>query len=209
MQSLKVRLVGTTPLLVSNPQTVNPHADISKAIAELTSKRKRSEAEDQDMHRLKFQAALYIDSDGPYLPSYNIFKSGQEAARLTKEGKLWERGISLIGERSHLSYKGPKDADGLWSDKRFVDVRDGRVSSGARILVTRPIFPEWSVEATFMVAEDVADPSKVLAHLVTAGQLIGVGTYRARFGRFSIEVVETSANLDKAIDNLGLARKAA
>ena len=46
MKSIKFRMTGTCPLMLNNPQTVNPMNEFTKAISELTSKRKKTD-EDQ------------------------------------------------------------------------------------------------------------------------------------------------------------------
>jgi len=205
IETLTLRLTGTTALMVSNPVTVDPFADVSKAISELSSKKKRTEAENLELHRMKFVAALYVDDVGPFLPGFNILRSVQEGAKLLRQGKTVERGLTVRDSRLYLNYQGPKTADGLWKDKRFVDVRDGKVASGSRIPVTRPIFPPgWTLDVTFDVAPDVANPADILAHAVTAGRLIGVGTYRSRFGKFSVSLVKSSTDLRKIADNLGV-----
>jgi hypothetical protein len=204
MERITVSLTGTNGLLLCNPQTVNPMSAASKAIKELTDKRKRSDAENREILALKYSAALYIDEKGPYLPAYNIFKSAQEAARLSKSGKIWDRGIIPVESKCYLDYKGPKDPQGLWEDPQFVDIRDGKVGSGSRIVVARPVFPQWKTQVSFDISADVANPADVLAHLQQAGRLIGVGTYRARFGRFEIELVDSTCDLSNACARLGV-----
>jgi hypothetical protein len=205
MESLEFRLTGTSPLLLNNPQTVDTLSEASVGIRELTSKRKRSEAEDIELRRQKFMAGLYLTPDGaPYIPAYNIQRAAQEAGRLSKQGKIWERGVWLGDDKCLLNYSGPKTAEGLWNDRRFVDNRDGKVGSGARIVVTRPIFPEWSCDVTFHFEPEIANPADILIHLVQAGRMIGVGTYRARFGRFTVSVIGGTVDVTRTAEKWGV-----
>ena len=205
METMTVRIQGETPLLVNNPSTINPLSENTKVIKEITGKRKKSDADVNELLRLKYHAALYHDAElGPYLPSYNFFRCGQEGGKLSKQGKNWERGVTVVGEKTALNYKGPRDPDGLWADTRFVDIRDGRIGA-SRVTVARPIFnPEWYCDVTFMIQPDVVNSGDILANLVTGGRLIGIGTYRARFGRFRVELVSSSANLDRACKSLSV-----
>jgi hypothetical protein len=57
----------------------------------------------------------------------------------------------------------------------------------AKIMRYRPIFRNWSLSATVMVNEDVVNLNEVKKALVDAGNLIGLGDYRPRFGRFDVE----------------------
>ena len=43
MKSIKFRMTGTCPLMLNNPQTVNPMNEFTKAISALTSKRKKTD----------------------------------------------------------------------------------------------------------------------------------------------------------------------
>ena len=63
-------------------------------------------------------------------------------------------------------------------------MRVGVLSGKQRIEAVRPIFPEWSVEATFTVDDEFISVSDVKRALTIAGPAIGLGTYRERFGRF-------------------------
>jgi hypothetical protein len=207
METMTVRLQGATPLLINNPSTINPLSENTKIIKEITGKRKKSDADVNDLLRLKYLAALYYDPDtGPYIPSYNAFRCGQEGGKLSKQGKNWERGVTVVGEKSSLQYKGPRDPDELWANSKFVDIRDGRIGA-SRVTVARPIFsPQWYCDVTFLIQPDVVNSGDILANLVVGGRLIGIGTYRARFGRFTVELVESSVNLDRACKNLSVTK---
>jgi len=207
METMTVRCQGASPLLVNNPSTVNPLEEVTKAIKEISGKRKKSDSDVNELLQLKYLASLYHDPDiGPYLPVYNFFRCGQEGGKLSKQGKNWERGITAVGDKTPIVYKGPRDPKELWNTPRFVDIRDGRIGA-ARVTVARPIFnPQWYCDVTFMIQPDVVNSADVLANLVVGGRLIGVGTYRARFGRFTVELISSSVNLDRACDNLGVSR---
>lgn len=218
--TISLQLTGVQALLVNSPETINPFSPATIAIAELTGKRKRTEAENLQLFRLKWQASLYLDAEkGPCLPANNILRSVQAAAALSRQGKNIERGVTVRESLVPIEYDGPRTPQAMWDDKRFVDVRDGKVSSGSRIPVVRPIFPVgWKCAVTFDLAPDVVSVADFLMHAVQAGRLIGVGTYRAKFGRFTLGLISASDAKDarKACEAYGVeilpgfdARKAA
>ena len=59
MKSIKFRMTGTCPLMLNNPQTVNPMNEFTKAISALTSKRKKTDEDQNEIFHLKFLASCY------------------------------------------------------------------------------------------------------------------------------------------------------
>lgn len=194
MESMTLRIVGTSPLMMNNPATINPLLSQTKAIKELTGKRKKTDADQMEIFRLKFGAALYLDANGPYIPSPWVWKSGLEGARKTKQGKEWEQGVSVRATRLPLEYSGPRDTNGLYANPDFVDVRPGSIGK-SKVPVVRPIFPQWAVETVLDIDDEIMNPRDVLAALHTAGRRLGIGTYRQQFGRFRLELVSSSSDL--------------
>jgi hypothetical protein len=203
MQTITLNVIGTTPLLMNNPVTINPLLPVTKAIKELTSKKRKTDADQEEIFRLKYSAALYRDESGPYVPSTWLWKSGLEGARKTKQGKEWEAGVQVRAVRMPLEYVGPRDVNGLYADSDFVDVRNGRIGT-SRVPVVRPTFPHWQFEATFDIDDDIMNPRDALTAIHTAGRRIGLGTYRQQFGRFRLEVVSASVNLSPLCDQLDI-----
>ena len=57
-----------------------------------------------------------------------------------------------------------------------------------RVMAYRPHIPEWNIEFEITVIdEDLIDGETLNTILVRAGQTVGVGNYRPRFGRFIVE----------------------
>jgi hypothetical protein len=188
-ESIALRLTGISPLMMNNPQTVNPFNPYTKAMKALTNKRKRTESEENELIKTKFMAALYWDEKlGPYLPGVSVWRSIMDGARISRAGKDVERGVFNEDDMVSLEYKGPRDPEGLYADKRFVDIRDASPQK-ARIMVTRPFFREWSLVAKFTFEDDVISRAALIAAAEVAGRLVGIGTFRQRFGRYGVAVV--------------------
>lgn len=192
-ETVTLQLTGTSALMMNNPQTVNPFNPFAKAMKALTSKRTRTESEENELIKLKFMAALYHDEKiGPYLPAVAVWRSIMDGARISRAGKGIERGVFAEEDKLRLEYDGPRDPEGLFANKRFVDIRDASPQK-ARIMVTRPIFPEWSLKAELMFLEDVISRDALINSAMVAGRLVGLGTFRMRFGRYSVKALNGAA----------------
>lgn len=184
-------MTGTAPLILHNVQTADPLNYWTKEIAKITAKRRnKTDADEQELGRLKFAAGLYFDEQaGPYLPAANIFRCLIEAGAMTRDGKKIERGVIFLSDKSPLQYSGPRDMDGLWGNgtTRFVDRRIGVVQR-QRIVVTRPIFPEWGAEFEIEIDPEVLNTDVFADICNKAGRAIGVGDYRRFYGKFKAEL---------------------
>ena len=75
----------------------------------------------------------------------------------------------------------------MYKDPKFVDVRAVKVGT-AKIMRSRPKFQEWGGVFTLQFNPEQINESEILQILTDAGSLVGVGDYRPRFGKFSVEV---------------------
>jgi hypothetical protein len=174
-------IVGSRALLVSNPTALNRHHLLTKQWNAIKGKKKKTEQELDEIDHLQWLMGLYFDPKlGPVLPTQNIRKSAIEGARLSKEGKLVERFVTFVEGEAALEYDGPRDLKGLWADGRFTNVAPTKRG----VVCVRPMFTEW--RATFSVALDTSgiDERDFLRFLAKGGNVIGVGAYRSRYGRF-------------------------
>jgi len=69
-QKVQYKLSASAPVLMHNGQTADPLNKWSKSIKEISSKRNKVESDYEEMARLEFMAGLYLDANGPILPSY-------------------------------------------------------------------------------------------------------------------------------------------
>ena len=71
-----------------------------------------------------------------------------------------------------------------------IDARPARIQR-ARIMRHRPLLPQWKLTFELTLLDESAIPVQVLnAVIVKAGQSIGIGDYRPRFGRFIVTKFE-------------------
>lgn len=187
MQSISFRIEGTSPLMVNNPRTVNPFDEYSKLLKPLTSKRTKSDEDMLEISRIKFLASLYRDQyDKKYiLPAQNFEQSVIEAARERKLGKKFERSFRVFDDAELVfpdMYKTPQELYelGIYVDVRAVGIKD------VKIPTTRAIFPEWSASFIAYYDETQLNESEVRECIEVAGLRYGVGTYRRKYGRYTI-----------------------
>lgn|SRR5574340_67372 len=188
MEMLKLKLKSTAPMLMHSDRFSNPLDPATKAHKELTSKRKKTDEDHEAIARSEYIGALYIDRDGPYIPSINLESCIVEAAKMQKLGKHVKRAVMVYEDKLHLKYSGPRDAEGLANDTRFVDARSVRVSM-ARLMRYRPRFNEWEAECTLAIDTEQINANEIKQIIDNAGRLVGLGDFRPKFGRFSVEIV--------------------
>lgn len=190
-----LRLTGTQPLLMHNVQLGDPENEYVRDIGRLNAlKSKITDDQRSERDWLKFRGGLYYDDDdGPVLPAANVFRSLQQAASLTRNGKDIERGLVMLDESVPLEYDGPRTPETLWSNgkSRFVDRRMARVNR-APVVAIRPRFNEWTAEFRFDLDEEVMNLDDFEFIAEKAGRLIRIGDYRRFFGGYSVEVAKES-----------------
>jgi hypothetical protein len=190
LMDLTITLTGTTALIMHNGQLVDPLNPVNQAKKRITSKPARNKTEDDEwqLRQLEFVGALYLDPDvGPYVPGENIARCFRDAATLTRNGKDIVRGLFVTTNVNPLSYDGPRTADGLWDDENFRSIAPVRMQQN-RIIRTRPQFRSWTTQADAILDTNVLDFEAFRRIADTAGQLIGIGDWRPRYGRFTATV---------------------
>jgi hypothetical protein len=191
---MRIELTGIAPLIMHNIRLADPDEPITRAVKKLTSKRTNKTDEDRaEIDRLSWVGALYHNAElGPYLPGDNIFRALMEAGSITRSGKKVAQALQVFDLKAPLSYDGPRDVDGLWGDgptspyvsRLMVNVE------GKRIPRVRPIFPQWSCAFEIDVDDRVLSTEDFQDIATKAGKMIGVGTFRRFYGRFTVEVTQ-------------------
>ena len=109
-----------------------------------------------------------------------------QAAKKRRAGGSARAGL-IVERHSPLVYDGPSDLDELWLDARF-SLRVPVQVQGRRVMRTRARFPEWTIDVVVSYLPHIIDLQQLLDDLVIAGDQIGMGDWRPRFGRFRSEV---------------------
>lgn len=193
MINFRITLTGTAPLLMHNSQLADPLNPLVKEKKKVSSKRTKTDDDHEEMARLEYLGGLYlIPGVGPYLPGQNVERALLDAARISKQGKKIERGVFIQTNENPIAYKGPRDAEGLWADTNFRLMASVKQQT-ARIMRCRPMFREWTCAAEGVLDPAVIDLADLVAIANTAGQMIGIGDWRPRYGRFAVSVERLAA----------------
>jgi len=192
MEQLTLHLTGIAPLLMHAPRTVNPLDEITQEIKSYTGKRKKTDDDHRTIARLEWEAGLYHDAEiGPYVPSANVEICLRDAGKITKQGTAVTRGVVVSQDKIPLEYDGPRGMNGrgtqdLW-DANYKDLR--RVGNQQNsVMRCRPMFPSWAVTVPIIIEPSIIDQRDLIELAHRAGRMIGLGDYRPRFGRFTVEV---------------------
>lgn len=179
--------------MLNNPQTVNPMNEYSKALKELTSKRSKTDEDQNEIFHIKFLSSCYVNTKGQYiLPANMISKSFEAGARENKLGAKFQRSV-FVFEDCLLKFPEngctPEELWTNWSEK-YVDIRPVGIQK-SKIVTARMIVPEWSVEGELVYDESQLNKSEVWLAMTNAGLRYGIGTYRQCYGRYRIEEIKT------------------
>ena len=184
-KTIGFEIKGLAPLMTKNGQTCDPLNEHAKAMKEISKKRVKTEEDYEALSRLDWFGALYLNDDGrPCIPGENIEAMFISAAKKSKQGPQAKAGILSDGLWP-IIYAGPKDMDALYDTRKFIDRRSVKVSQ-SRVMRTRPIWREWSLKFEVSYMADIFNKSEVVALLKVAGEIICLGDYRPKFGRFEI-----------------------
>lgn len=188
MQTYRIALTGDKPLLMHNIQLADPLNKFSKALKVVTSKRIKTDEDHAEMAKIEFLGSLYwTQENGPYVPEHWFHKCLVEAARMTKKGKEIERAV-FVDSDAPLIYDGPRGGMDLFS-KGDLFMHNAMVKVGqARVMRTRPIFRQWGCEFMVEVDTERINGEDFEAICEAAGRYVGLGDWRPRFGRFSVQV---------------------
>ncbi len=185
---LKLKSAASCPLICHNGELANPLNPLVKQIKKVTGKRSKTDADLEQMAKLEFIGSLYIHDGRVVLPSDVIEASLNGGARKFKEGPAARSGM-YVNNNPILEFDGPTKPEQLWKDGSFV-FQKMVVISRSRILRTRAIFNKWALSAEVCYEDSIVDLDQLKKWASTAGEVVGVGYWRPRYGRYVVEFVQ-------------------
>lgn len=187
IQKLEMKWIGVAPLIMHAGNLSDPLSKWSKAIKSITAKKNnKTDADHEEMSRLEFLGGLYMGNDGPVVPADNVEACLVNGAMKKSCGPKAKAGI-FVQEHSSLIYDGPRDAAELYLDERFRSRVSAKVQKN-RVIRTRPIFQNWSIIVKLDFEDTLLNRSQVVDFAKIAGAIVGLGDWRPRHGRFTVEV---------------------
>lgn len=184
-KTLSFKIIGVVPLLMHNGQLADPLNEFSRKMRELSSKRDKTDADFQELGRLEWFGSLYLEKGKPCLPGEVLEAALVAAARKQKKGKQAQAGI-ICPQNYPLTYNGARKIEDLWTDQDY-QRRDGVRVQQNRVIRTRPIFKEWSCKIQVQYDDGLLNEQEVKHIVRVSGEVIGVGDWRPKFGRFRVD----------------------
>jgi|694.fasta_scaffold71624_6 hypothetical protein len=185
-KKIEVEIRGLTPTIMHNGQLADPLNEWVKQMKDITKKgTKKTDADIIELARLEWMGSLYVNDKGRLCwPAENLEALIRSGAKATKSGKDVQAGV-LVDDNAELIFPdAKKSVEELWGNASYrytVGVKVGQ----SRVMRTRPIFRDWSLEFTVSYNPSVVkSESDLLAWIDQAGATIGLSDFRPKFGRF-------------------------
>lgn len=179
------RLVGTAPLLMRSGRLADPLDDYAVALARVTSKRAKTPSDHRAAARLEWLGGLWLADGRPCIPAEALEAALVAGAKARRAGTVFRAAVA-VRDSLTLEHDGPADLEELYADRRFA-LRCGVRVNNRTVVRTRPRFPLWSATATVSYLPDMVDLATLRDVARLAGDMVGIGDWRPRFGRFRVE----------------------
>lgn len=188
IQKLSFKIEGIAPLMMHNGRLADPDDPYSRAMKAITSNRKKTDADLEELARLEFLGGLYLNDDERIIIPGFVFEASLigkgGAARKERMGK--EAAAALwVTQDFLLIYDGPQEPNELWKDKQFVNQSMVRVQS-SKVKRTRPFFQDWGAEIVVEFNDNLINEEQVRRWVEVAGEQVGLCDWRPRLGRFRV-----------------------
>ena len=197
MKKYLVNIEGVTPLIMHNAQGADP---LNKYVKEMKPiQKKRTGKTDSDIEKLadlQFLCSLYWSDSlgGLYMPSENIQRMLLDTAK-TMDSRGARKQIVSVNCTHFLGYPFmTKDRDNM--EKLVADPQrrytKSVVVSRSRVVATRSIFHEWSVDVGIEIDNDTINPETVREWFEFGGRYKGLcarrpgGPTPGKFGMFIV-----------------------
>lgn len=177
-------------LLMNNPQCVDPLNAYSKSAKEITSRKKKSDADHLRLREIETEAkCFWDDSLGIYVPSRWITASiANSAFAVAKIAKAKIRSsVFPTEERIKLHYEGEREiaaVSQVYANGHYVtqNLKQGQVS----ITKCHPAFRGWSFKTQLEIDTEILNFSDIKRIAEYASRYVGWGDFRPTFGRADV-----------------------
>jgi hypothetical protein len=188
LETLRLRLRGASPMILHNGQTANPLNKYAKQLKAVSGKRNKTDEDMEKMARIEFDAGWYLGEKGEYtLPAHNIEATLLEGAKKNKNGRLVQGGAFVVDDPLLKFKASDKSLDKLWEGGEHALMVSVRVQRN-RVMRTRPLIPAgWTAEIEVKYDTAVVQPEVIVQALEIAGLERGIGDWRPKYGRFTVE----------------------
>lgn len=176
--------IAIPTLIMHNARLANPLDTYTKRIKEISSKRKKVDADFAALADLEYEGSLYLDQTGTkvVIPGRVFEAAIAEGARKSKEGKQALSGL-FVDNDAEITYEG-----GPLTVKELVASPAHRLVVGVkvqknRVQRTRPLFKDVRAKFTVSLDLSVANAKSLQTWIEAAITQAGIGDWRPRYGR--------------------------
>lgn len=194
--TLHCHIRGVVPCLMSNGQMADPTSYWAQTTKDIRGEKKRGATFTQEQaeryNKSLFIGQLYLkDAKNlavPYWPAENVEAMIRSGAKKSRAGQQALIGVTVVDDFP-LIYDGPKTAEGLWEDERFVFYSRVHGSTGTTTNC-RCRFQQWEFKFDVMLDTRMADPSTLRKWLDDAAWQVGLSAWSPKYGRFEVVSLE-------------------
>lgn len=210
IRAYSLQLEGTEDLLCSNVAYADPLGDFQPMKAYFTDK--KGKAKTDGVHRAvrtldwlfsgywRTEGQVEVDEaendvgfDGwadPYMPGQNLQRCLRNAATKWKLGKDVLRSV-VVTNNPLVQFDGPRDAVSMFNSRapKFQLCS----FTGRGVWVNRLRIPTWSAIFELTLDDEIMGIDQLRRIANMAGKSEGLGTWRPRFGRFTVSDIQEMA----------------
>jgi hypothetical protein len=185
IEKLTLKFESVGPLLMNASRMADPLDPDAIKLAAITGKRKKTTADHRRIADIEWFGKLWTHEGQPCLPPDALEKCFEDASKTRNFGATLASSV-LVDAPAVLEYDGPKDIRKLAKDP---DYRFRKLVRVRRALTprTRPHFARWSAVVHVSFLATVINREQVVDIFRVAGSQVGLGDWRKKHGRFTVE----------------------
>jgi len=175
----------------------------------VSSKRKKTDADHDELARLEWFAGLYRTDNDLVIPAHVLESALVAGAKKSKRGVQAKSGL-FIAEHAPMSFTGKPDQINdntlaeLFDSGSFTFTCGVRVGT-AKVMRTRPMFKDWSLLVSIQYDPDVLNSRDIEEIVTDAGRQVGIGDWRPKYGRFTATPVTDTPVIPDSVPQMLLA----
>jgi hypothetical protein len=211
-ETLKVKLIGSSPIIMDNGDRADPRDPIALERVRLSATRAKNRTTQQLdlLEDLEYIGGIYatkqgtvaIENDEIHLENWGnlciitgaIERMLLDAAAMFRLGAKAETAFLLEGPYCLLLDGKPAKVEDIFADRLQYRirrrVRTGTAKKKSWIIANRPLFREWSAVVDINYFPNSLDRYQVERIVEAGGIYKGIGSYRPKYGRFDIEILD-------------------
>lgn len=191
METMTVKITGTTDILFHNERLADPFDPYTREIA-VVAKRKKTDEGLRELAALEWRGGFYEIDGYAVVPAKNILGMLRDAGRLERLGTQIERGVFTDEAAFRVHFAGkPVVIEAIKGNPAFIDCRCICVNRGSRVTRTRPRVPAgWSLEVSVAFDPETVTRDALERAWHEAGRKVGLcDARRIHQGRFRVDSI--------------------